>query len=103
MRLIARISVTSALDMFKAMQKAVERPNVITYNSVITACAKGGKTQEALDMFKAMQNAGEKPDVITYSSVITACANGGMAEKALDMSNRCSRLERGQTSLLSPA
>ena len=46
------------LEVFKSMQKAWEKPDEITYSSLITACAKGGETEEALDVFKSMQTAG---------------------------------------------
>merc|ERR1712146_544288 len=67
-----------------------ERPDTITYSSLITACGKGGKTEKALDLFNEMQQAGERPNTITYSSLITACANGGKTEKAL-ASKQCLR------------
>ena len=59
--------------------------DVITYNSLITACAKGGKTEEALEAFKSMQAAEVELDVISYSSLITVCAKGGKTEEALDV------------------
>ena len=58
--------------------------NVISYNSLITACAKGVETKEALDAFKSMQAEGEVPDIISYNSLITACAKGVKAQEALD-------------------
>ena len=51
---------------------------------MISACAKGGKTEEALDVFKSMQSARKKPDVISYNSLITACGNAGKTKGALD-------------------
>ena len=54
-----------ALDVFKSMQAAGGKPDVISYSSLITACANVGKTEEALDVLKSMQAAGVKPDVIS--------------------------------------
>ena len=60
-------------------------PSVISYSTLITACANGGETGQALDVFKSMQAAGVVPDVISYSSFITACANAGETGQALDV------------------
>ena len=73
------------MDVFEFMQTAGKEPNLISYNSLITACAKGVKTKEALDAFKSMQAAGEEPDIITYSSLIKACAKGVKTQVALDV------------------
>ena len=72
--------------------------DVISYNSLITACAHGGKTKVALDVFKSMRTAGVEPDVISYSSLITACANGGKTEEALDVFEAMQAAGGGQTS-----
>ena len=56
---------------------ALKLPNDVPYNSLITACAKVGKTEEVLDVFKSMQAAGVEADDISYNSLITACENGG--------------------------
>ena len=36
-----------ALDVFKSMQAAGVKPDVISYSSLITACANGGKSEAA--------------------------------------------------------
>ena len=48
------------------------QPNVITYNSLISACGKSGKAERALQFFAKMQQQGLRPNVITYNAVIIA-------------------------------
>ncbi|KAK3262832.1 hypothetical protein CYMTET_28338, partial [Cymbomonas tetramitiformis] len=66
-------------------KKAGVEPNVITYNSLISACEKGGQWEKALEVFAGMKKAGVEPNVITYSSLISACEKGGQWEKALEV------------------
>ena len=74
------------------MQAAGVKPDAISYNSLITACAKGDRTEEALDVFEFMQAAEVEPDVFSYNSLITACAKGGKTEEALDVFKCMQRL-----------
>ena len=52
-------------------------PNIITFNALISACAKAGKWRLALKVFKQMQKQNVAPDTISFSSLITACQKGG--------------------------
>merc|ERR1719359_2313321 len=52
------------------------KPNVITYNSTISACEKGQEWIMAMTLLREMQQWHMKPDVITYSSSISACEKG---------------------------
>ena len=53
--------------------------NVITYSSLITSSANGGKTEEAFDIFNSMLAAGVKANVIPQNSLITAYAIGAQS------------------------
>ena len=68
-----RLRKREALEVFKSMQAAEEEPDVISYNSLIAACAKGGKTEEALEVFKSMQEFGEQPNVISILMNFRPC------------------------------
>ena len=48
-------------------------PDVITYNSCISACEKGGPAacEKALDLLREMEDNSITPTVITYSAVRT--------------------------------
>ena len=52
------------------------KPDVYSYNALISACEKGGQWERAVEVFEEMKAAGVKPDVITYSALITACEKG---------------------------
>ena len=81
------------LDAFKSMQVSGVETNVISYNSLVIACAKGRKAEEALDVCKSMQAAGVEPNDISYNSLITACAEGGKAEElAIVAVHSCEKL-----------
>ena len=47
------------------------KPNVVSYSSLITACGKAG---QVLDVFGEMQAVGVNPNVISYSPLITRYA-----------------------------
>ncbi|CAK9006243.1 Pentatricopeptide repeat-containing protein At2g31400 [Durusdinium trenchii] len=57
-------------------------PDDITYNSVITACEKGGMWTLALHFFAKMQNR-LKPNSVTYQGVLSACERESQWETAL--------------------
>lgn len=64
-------------------------PNVITYNSVISAYAKEGNWQGANDVLRRMlQNQNVEPNVTTYNAVINAYANKGHWQGAEDVLHR---------------
>ena len=58
-----------ALSILTTMENALLSPNVISYNSAISACAKGGHWLQALAVLQRM----EFTDVISYSGSISAC------------------------------
>lgn len=51
-------------------------PNVVSYGSVITACAKAGQWKMAAKLGE-MAAVGLTPNVITYNAAIDACAKEG--------------------------
>ncbi|CAE8729621.1 unnamed protein product [Polarella glacialis] len=57
------------------MRLARQAPDVVTFNSAISACAKSGEWTQALDLFSQAQQPGQhgRPDVITYSAMMDAC------------------------------
>ena len=57
--------------------------NVITYNSVLSACDRAGRADDALEIFELMRREGIKPDKHSYAAVIGACATGGRLDDAM--------------------
>lgn len=62
-----------ASTLLERMPAARVRPNIITYNSLISACEKAGRLDQALGVFDKLLASGLDPDVITYSALISAC------------------------------
>ncbi|KAG8073044.1 hypothetical protein GUJ93_ZPchr0006g46182 [Zizania palustris] len=63
--------VEDALRLFQGMRER----NVITWSTVIAACAQNGRPNAAMAFFAAMQEAGERPNSVTLLSLLEACAN----------------------------
>jgi len=58
-------------------------PNVVTYNTTITACEKGNQWELALKLFETAPIQGVVPDLITYNATISACGRCQQWETAL--------------------
>lgn len=69
--------VEYALSAFWSMKEV----DVISWNSLISACCKSGYEELAIDMFCWMRYKGYAPDEFTVSRVISACADLRNLEK----------------------
>lgn len=61
------------------------KPTIVTFNTLISACAKGSLFEVALQLYEEMQRQGIQPDVITLSALITACRRLDYWEEAMDL------------------
>jgi pentatricopeptide repeat protein len=65
----------ASLHLLARMKRERVTPNLITYNTVINACAKGGLDWEGLlGLFAQMRHEGIQPDIITYNTLLSACS-----------------------------
>lgn len=65
----------ASLHLLARMKREMVTPNLITYNTVINACAKGGLDWEGLlGLFAQMRHEGIQPDIITYNTLLSACS-----------------------------
>jgi len=83
----------------KQMEKMISsksEPNVVTYSSMIDACAKVGDRDGAERWYRRMLERGLRPNGHTLSSVITACAKAG---DALAASQYMMRMEKAHVQL----
>eukprot|EP01134_Creolimax_fragrantissima_P001597 CFRG1597T1 len=72
-----RGNVAMALKLLEEMKERKINPDLHSYSTAISACAKkGDRWETAVDLLRTVQKDGFTPDVVMYSSVITACANG---------------------------
>lgn len=57
--------------------------DVVTWSSMISACALHGEAETALSVFKQMELAKVRPDGIAFLGVLKACSHAGLADEAL--------------------
>jgi len=63
-----------ALDLLDEMRQRGIAPNVITYNSAITAAGKGKQSATAVALIRRMREEGIEPDSITCVTALPATA-----------------------------
>jgi pentatricopeptide repeat protein len=81
-----------ALQLLEFMVEWDIPRTVVTYNTVISACAKAREVGMAKSLLHRMkQRDNIRPDEISYNSVIGACANTARWKEALDVLDQCYR------------
>ncbi|KAK1396355.1 Pentatricopeptide repeat-containing protein, mitochondrial [Heracleum sosnowskyi] len=70
----------SITDAIKVFDRLVKR-DVVSWNSLLTACAQHGRGRETIRYFKKMLKIGIKPNAITFLCVLTACSHAGLLEQ----------------------
>ena len=84
----------AALALFDSMSepnRARRKPakNLVSYNTIIGALAKAGRSEDAFAMFDRMKRSGVRPDKYTYTSLIKACVHeGDIQELLFDMKEK---------------
>ncbi|PIA59895.1 hypothetical protein AQUCO_00400632v1 [Aquilegia coerulea] len=73
--LVTLYSHSGKLISAERIFKGMKRRDRITYNSLISALAQRGVSNEALLLFEEMQLSGLKPDCVTVASLLSACAS----------------------------
>ncbi|TVU27589.1 hypothetical protein EJB05_19080, partial [Eragrostis curvula] len=76
-----------ALALFRRMP--LRDRNVVTWSTVIAACAGSGRPRDAVACFAAMREAGQRPNAITMLSLLEACAGRAMSRCAHGVALRC--------------
>lgn len=73
-----------ALSLLRAMKAdgSKIKPNVISYNAAIRACAEAFDIKQAFALFEDLKEQGLEPSVVTYGSLMTACERVGDLEAA---------------------
>ncbi|KQK16193.2 hypothetical protein BRADI_1g27320v3, partial [Brachypodium distachyon] len=62
----------------RCFRRMLPAKNVVSWNTMIAACARSGDTREALSWFREMQRSGcVRPDDATFVAVLGACADLG--------------------------
>ncbi|XP_027367218.1 pentatricopeptide repeat-containing protein At4g19191, mitochondrial [Abrus precatorius] len=76
-------SFNDAKELFYTM---VNR-TVVSWTTMITACALNGDVKDALNLFYMMLDMGMKPNHVTFLAVLQASAHGGLLERGLKCFN----------------
>ncbi|KAL3816130.1 hypothetical protein ACHAXA_011627 [Cyclostephanos tholiformis] len=79
-----RMPMNRALKLLTAMKapRSSVKPNIVTYNAAIRACAEGLNLDGAFDLLRQLKEDGLEPTIITYGSLMTACERVGDIEAA---------------------
>ncbi|KAK9279651.1 hypothetical protein L1049_013331 [Liquidambar formosana] len=69
-------------ESFKMFEEMPKR-DVVSWNTMITACAQHGKGQEALGLFKKLERYGVDPNQVSFTSLLSACSHCGLIEEGV--------------------
>lgn len=72
----------SIVDAKKVFDRLVKR-DVVSWNSILGACAQHGRGKETVVRFEEMLRVGIEPNAITFLCVLTACSHAGLLDKGL--------------------
>eukprot|EP00980_Cylindrotheca_fusiformis_P013677 scaffold3515_cov126-Cylindrotheca_fusiformis.AAC.26 len=68
------------------MRKEKIRPNDVSFNSVIGACASTARWKDALAVLdQCYREPGVVPNIYIYTNAMRACAKGGQSKRALSL------------------
>lgn len=67
-------------DAKKVFDRLVQ-PSVVSWNTMLTACAQHGFGREAVERFEKMLSVGIEPNEVTFLCVLTACSHAGLLER----------------------
>ena len=79
-----QLPMSRALRLLEVMTSSpfMVRPNIVTYNAAIRACAEGLNLEGAFDLLRQLKEKGLEPTIVTYGSLMTACERVGNIEAA---------------------
>ena len=71
-------ALVKAFDYLAEMKnKILCKPNLVTYNTILRACAQAKQTKKMEELFKEMEDAGIKPDAYTFNGILDAYGKAG--------------------------
>merc|ERR1719284_601887 len=73
------------MELYEAMKNQGSACNLVTYNTLIDACARVGDMTKATALFRDMCERGVDPDLITYSTIIKGYCVQGDLEQAIQL------------------
>ena len=70
----------TAFRLFKQMRHKKLKPNVITFGTLMHACATANNVSSAVSLLQVMKSAGVQPNAEIYTSFINALFRAGTKE-----------------------
>ena len=80
-----------ATQLLELMEELEVPKTVVTYNTVISACARSREVGMAKNLLSKMKKEGIRPDEVSFNSVIGACASTARWKDALALLDQCYR------------
>ncbi|KAF7025164.1 hypothetical protein CFC21_037391 [Triticum aestivum] len=75
------------LEYARKVFDSIQRRNTECWNSMISALASHGRSEEAIQLFSQMECSEQKPNGVTLLAVLGACTHGGFVEEGLRVFN----------------
>ncbi|KVI07747.1 pentatricopeptide repeat-containing protein At1g20230 [Cynara cardunculus var. scolymus] len=76
-------NVNEVIEIFQLMQKSEQKPDLITFTSLLSACSHSGLTEEGQRYFDSMtKEHGIKPRVEHYACLVTLLGRAGKLKEA---------------------
>ncbi|KAK8967985.1 Pentatricopeptide repeat-containing protein [Platanthera guangdongensis] len=72
------------IDDARVVFVSIQRPNVVSWNSLMSGMASNGCFSDALSTFEDMRIAGVLPDSVTFLIALYACSHGGLIDLGID-------------------
>ncbi|XP_061354032.1 putative pentatricopeptide repeat-containing protein At3g01580 [Gastrolobium bilobum] len=79
--LIDMYSKCGFLELGVKVFKQMMVKNVITYNTMISACGAHGLGEKGLEFYEDMKVAGIRPNKVTFISLLSACSHAGLVDR----------------------
>ncbi|KAF5729114.1 pentatricopeptide repeat-containing protein [Tripterygium wilfordii] len=86
-----------ALELLETMVSEHQKPNMITYSTLINGLCKEGKLQEAVEILDRMKLQGVKPDAGLCGEIINGFCDYASSRRLQTSLMRLSSLESHQT------
>nr|CAD1821943.1 unnamed protein product [Ananas comosus var. bracteatus] len=71
--------------VFDMMAAEGLKPNIVSYNALLSAYSSNGMHVEALAIFKSIKRDGLRPDIVSYTSLLNAYGRSSQPEKAREI------------------
>ncbi|KAJ4974967.1 hypothetical protein NE237_008141 [Protea cynaroides] len=81
--LVITYSKCGSIDDARKVFDRLEKPDLVTWTSMIVGYSQHGQGAEALRLYKLMRKEGIVPDSVTFVGVLSACSHSGLVEEGL--------------------